>query len=186
MLLGVIFLAAIVSLITAGLGPGSINDWLSLLRNNWLTVLFKLNAGLEGMQFDRLHGVNALDLLIMALVGMTFLGLGAALRKTSKVWSITAAVLPFLGIVIFIVTELAGRSGVMGAGLIISFLMLRSKLFGKMMAWMGILANVCLLAGDFGTSANAHSTGVAILIGIGYVLLMMWFFLIGRRLFQIE
>ena len=186
LLLGVLFLAGMMSLISAGLRPCAFNHWLSLFQNNWLVVLFKLNAGLDGLQFDRLYGLNALDLLIMTLVAVTVLGLCCALRRTSRVWSIIAALLPFLGIVLFIATKLAGRSGVMGAGLIISILMLRSNLFGKTMAFMGILASVFLLAGDFGTSANAHSTGVAILIGIGYVLLMMWFFLIGRRLFQLR
>jgi hypothetical protein len=41
------------------------------------------------------------------------------------------------------------------------------------------------LAGDFGTTENSPSTIVAVLIGIGYVLLMTWFFLIARRLFQL-
>ena len=96
-----------------------------------------------------------------------------------------AAVIPFLGIVLLIVTKIAGRSGVMGAGLVISFVMVRSNTFGKGIAFMGILANALRLVGDFGTAANSHSDIVAILLGIGYVLLMTWYFLIGRRLYRL-
>jgi hypothetical protein len=74
---------------------------------------------------------------------------------------------------------------VMAAGIVISFAMFRSDIFGKAIAFVGILASVLLLVGDFGTTANSPSTIVAILVGIGFVLLMIWFLLIGRRLFQL-
>jgi hypothetical protein len=182
-----LFLIAMMSLITAGPGPGAINGWLSLFQNNWLVVLYKLNAGFDGVQFDLLYGLNPLDITIMALVATVYLGLCAALWRTSRIWSIIAAVMPFLGIGVFMATRIAGRSGVMGAGLVISFVMLQSRgrVFSKVIAFVGILASVLLLAGDVGTSANSHSNLIAILIGIGYVLLMTWFFLIGRRLFQL-
>lgn len=183
--LGILFLVAILSLLTASLRPGTINGWLSLLQNNWLVILFKLNAGFGGVQFDQLYELNLLDLAIMALVAIMYLGLYVVLRRTSRIWSIIAAVIPFLGIVLFIVTKLAGRSGVMGAGVVISFVMLRSNIFGKVIAFVGILASILLLVGDFGTTVNSPSTIVATLVGIGYVLLMTWFFLIGQRLFQL-
>jgi hypothetical protein len=50
---------------------------------------------------------------------------------------------------------------------------------------MGILASVLLLIGDFGTTADSHSTILAIFIGIGYMQLMTWVFLISRKLFQL-
>jgi hypothetical protein len=56
-------------------------------------------------------------------------GLYVALRQTSRIWSMIAASKPVLGMALFIVTKLAGRSGVMGAGAVISFVMLRSKVF---------------------------------------------------------
>jgi hypothetical protein len=167
------------------LQPGAINEWLSLFPDNWLVILFKLNAGFDGVQFDRLYGLNPLDIAIMVLVAIMALGLYTALRRTSRIWSLVAAVMPILGIILFIATKLAGRSGVMGTGLVISFVMLRSNIFGRMTAVWGILASLLLLAGDFGTTANSHSTIVAILVGIGYVLLMTWFFLVGRRLLQL-
>jgi hypothetical protein len=185
LILGLLFLAAIISLIAASLQHGTINAGLSLFQNNWLVVLFKLNAGFDGVQFDRLYGLNPLDIAILMLVAMMVLGLYPALRRTSRIWSLVAAVMPILGIILFIATKLAGRSGVMGTGLVISFVMLRSNIFGRLTAVLGILASLLLLAGDFGTTANSHSTIVAILVGIGYVLLMTWFFLVGRRLLQL-
>ena len=184
LILGVLLLIALIGLIIVGLQLDTINGWFSLLQNNWLVVLFKLNAGFNGVHFDLLYGLNPLDIAIMALVATMYLGLYAALRQTSKIGSILAAIQPFLGIVIFIATNTAGRSAVMGAGLVISLVMLRSSIFGKVIALVGILASVLLLVGDFSTTANSHSDTIAIFIGIGYVLLMTWFFLIARRLFQ--
>ena len=186
LLLGGVFLLAIISLITTSHPPGASENWLLLFQNNWLTVLFKLNAGFEETTFEDLHGLNALDMVILALVAVTYIGLCIALRHIRRVWSIIAAALPILGILIFVATKLAGRSGVMAAGLIISLLMLRSEIFGKMTAFIGTLACLFLLAGDFGTSENAHSAFVAILMGAGYVLLTIWFFLIGGKLLMIR
>lgn len=184
--LGILFLAAVPSLITAGLRPYSTNGWLSLLQDNWLILLFKLNAGFNGVQFDQLYGPNLLDIALMALVSVVYLGLSGTLRKTSRLWPMIAVVIPLLGIVLFIITRLAGRSGVMGAGIIISFVMLRSSTFSRGIALAGISANVLLLAGDFGTKTDSPSAVMAICMGIGYVLLLIWFFLIARSLFQLR
>ena len=178
LVLGISFLSAMLSLVTVGLR--------SSLASNWLIILFELNAGFNGVQFDQLYGPNLLDITLMTLVVVVYLGLYVALRQTSRLWSLIAAVMPLLGIVLFIVTKLAGRSAVMGAGIVISFVMLRSNVFSKVIAFVGILANVLLLVGDFGTTANSPSTMVAISIGIGYVLLLTWFFLIARRLFWLR
>jgi hypothetical protein len=185
LIVGVLFLMGMIGLVITGLRPGATDGWLASFQDNWLIVLLKLNAGVDGVQFDHLHGLNLLDIAIMALVATTYLGLYAALRRTSRIWSLIAAAMPALGIVLLIATRIAGRSAVMGAGLVISCVMLRSNAFHKVIAWMGIVASALLLAGDVGTSANSHSTFVAMLMGIGCVLLMAWFFLIGQRLLQL-
>ncbi len=146
-------------------------------------MLFKLNAGFTSVQFDQLHGLNPLDIALMALVTVTFLGLYPAFRGTRRVWSILAAAMPFLGILVFLATNTAGRSGVLGAGLIVSFLMLRSAAFGRGIGAVGLLANALLLAGDFSTMPHSQSSVVALFVGIGYMLLTAWFFWIGRKLF---
>ena len=180
---GVLFLTAVIDFVRAGPQPVTPNGWLPSFQNNWLAIIFKLQAGFIGGQPDPLYGLNLLDLAILALVGMSYAGLYAALRRTSKVWSMIALAQPFLGIVLFMTTKTAGRCGVMGAGLVISAVMLRSKLFNRLFAYTGLLSGVLLLAGDLG-AGMAPSYFLATLTGIGYLLLVAWFFLVAGRLFQ--
>lgn len=158
----------------------------SLIENNWLIILFKLNAGYAGFQFDRLQGVYLLDVALLILAGITYLGVAAVSQHSTRIWRIVAAALPFLGIGILITTKLAGRSAVMGGGLIIALIMLHSKVFDKGMALVGVIANVLLLIGDLGTNPITASTLFATVIAVGYVLLITWFFLIAGRLYKIR
>ena len=182
---GVLFLIPVIDLIIAGLQPGAVNGWLALFQDNWLVVIFKLQAGFKGVGSSQLHELNLLDIAIMALVGTIYIGLYAALRRTSKLWSLIALVQPFLGIALFIATKSTGRSGIMGAALVISIVMLRSNIFNKNIAYSGILSSILLLFGDFSVGIT-HSDIIAFLIGFGYVLFTIWFFLIAQRLFQLE
>jgi hypothetical protein len=183
---GAFFLIGVVELIVTGLQPGLVND--SPFLENWLVVIFKVHAGFKGVQLDRLNGLNVPDIAILALVGMTVLGLYATLRRASKIWSIVALVQPILGLVLFITTKNAGRSSVMGAVLVISVVMLqgnmRNMIFKKSIAYMGILAGVLLLIGDL-TAGVVHSNIIVFLFSIGYALLIAWLFLVARRLFQL-
>jgi hypothetical protein len=182
----VLFLIGIIGIITVGPQPATTNGWFTPFQDNWLVVLFKLNAGFDGVQPDLLNVLNLLDIAIMALVGTMFLALYVALRRTSKIWSAVAASLPCLGIAVFLITSTAGRSGLLLGGLIISAVMLRSNIFSKVSAYVGMLASALLFfAGDLGTAIFSSSNIIAILIGIGYVLWMTWFFVIARRLFQL-
>lgn len=181
---GILLLTAVIDLILTVLQPGIKNGWLSLFQNNWLVIIFKLHAGFNGIQSNLLYRVNLLDVAILALVGIIYIGLYIALRGTSKTWSIIAMAQPFLGVLLFITTKTAGRSGVMGATLVISIVMLRSNLFNKRIAYSGMLSGILLLAGDLG-AGTAPSNTLAILTGIGYILLTTWFFLVARRLFQL-
>jgi hypothetical protein len=72
----------------------------------------------------------------------------------------------------------------MGAGLVISAVMLRTNIFNKVTAFMGLLSGILLLVGDISVGI-APSNIIAILTGIGYMLLMTWFFLIAWRLLQL-
>ena len=183
LIVGVLFLIPVLDLIIPGFQPGTANGWSSLFQDNWLVVIFKLHAGFRGVQSDQLYNLNFLDIAIMALVGVVYLGLYAALRRAGKIWSIIALAQPFLGIALFMATKSAGRSGVMGAGLVISIIMLRGNIFNKVTAYMGLLSSALLLFGDI-SEGITHSYVIAILTGIGYVLLIVWFFLIAKSLFQ--
>ena len=182
----VLFLIGIIGILTVSPQPAATNDLFMPFQNNWLVVLFKLNARFSGVQPGLLNVLNLLDIAIMALMGAMFFALYVALRRTSKIWSAVAASLPFLGIAVFLITSTAGRSGLLVGGLIISAVMLRSNTFSKASAYVGIVASALLFfAGDLGTAIFSSSNIIAICIGIGYVLWMIWFFLIGRRLFQL-
>jgi hypothetical protein len=163
-----------------------INLWQTLSTDNWLIKLFKLNAGFSGITIDIMHELSLPDVVILILVAGMYLGLYVALSKSCKIWSAIALVQPFLAIVLFIATEQVGRSAVMGAGLVISAVMLRSSIFTKSNAFLGILASVFLLIGDFGTNSNSQSTIIAAIIAVGYILLVAWFFLVGQRLFRLS
>jgi hypothetical protein len=166
------------------LQAGAIDGWFAQVGENWLVVLFKLHAGFGDVQSGRLYGLDALDIAIMAAIAVMHVGLYVALRKTSRVWSVLALCQPFLGIALFVATQSAGRSAVMGAGLVVSFVMLRSDTFGKLTAYLGILASACLLVGDF-SEGIAHARIIAIAIAVGYVTLMAWLVLIAGRLFRL-
>jgi hypothetical protein len=148
---------------------------------NWLVVLFKLNAGTGGLPVNPLRVLNPLDLAVLVLVGITFLGLRPALQRVSKAWTAIAVAMPFAGIALFAITRLAGRSTVMGAGLVIAFLMLRGTGFSRSLAYTGILTNAFLLVADFATGPSPAPL-VAVLVGIGYVLLVAWVLMIGAWL----
>ena len=178
-----LFLIGIVGVIAAALQSTTADGWFTQLQNNWLVVLFKLNTGFSGVQ---LNVLNVLDLVVMTFFCMIFLALYGALKRTSKAWSLFAAFLPFLGISVFFVTGTAGRSTLLVGGLVISVVMLRGKIFSKATACVGIVASALLFfAGDIATAIFSSSNVIAVFIGIGYALWMLWLLLVARRLFQL-
>lgn len=163
---------------------GAPGNWISTLESLWLIKLFELNTTFAVVGFDVTRGLNWLDFVVLALACVVTLGLFVALRKTSRIWSLIALVQPFLAIPLLAVTEVQGRSAVMGSALVISGVMLRSSIFRRTAAFLGMAAGALLLVGDFGTSGNSHLTVLAVPIAIGYLSLMGWYSLVGRRLIQ--
>lgn len=181
---GLLLLPGMLGVITELLRPDGAGGWRAALQDNWLTVIFKLHAGFSGAETSQLQVLSALDLAILALVGIMYLGLYAALRTTSRIWALVAAIQPFLGIVLFVVTKTAGRSTAMTAALVISLVMLRSSVFERAIAYLGIAASVLLLVGDF--SAGMPPTAIiATLFGMGCLLFIAWFFLMAYKLFHL-
>jgi len=181
LLAGMLLLIGMISLIISALQPGTTSGW--LFRDNWLIVIFKLHAEFSGIQPGLLHGLNLLDVMILALVGLVSLSLSTAFRKAGKTWSLIAFALSMIGIVLFIGTQIAGRSTVMLAVLIISFVMLRNETFSRLAIYSGILGSVFLFVGDL--SVGVHSNLITFLFGVGYVLLITWFFLIAQSLIRL-
>ena len=186
LMLGMIFLIGLVGVIQEVFFPGAGGEPLTENVDNWLVVLFKLNAGFDGVRFDLLHGVNGLDVTILLLLAVTLAGFYIKFQQKSKILTLIAMILPVLGIGVFIATQLAGRSAVMAAVLLASIVMLRSTLFNKTTAVIGILSSVLLLTADFGTRPDSPSLLMAVFVGIGYVLMMTWFLLVGAKLLQPE
>lgn len=182
LLMLVLFLIGIIGIITTLLQI-TINDgWLMQLYDNWLVVLFKINMGLQA----NLNIINLIDITIMALFCAMSLCLYSELKKTSKIWSLIATVLPFLGIPLFLATATAGRSTLLIAGLLISIVMLRNNTFSKSTAYVGIMASVLLFfAGDIATALFSSSSVIAVFIAFGYVLWMLWFLFIAQNLYQL-
>ena len=115
---------------------------------------------------------------------MIYLALYPILKQTSKAWAIIATGLPFVGLMLYILTQDIGRSGILAAGLVIAFMMLKSNSFSKGIAYLGILANGCLLIGDIGI-AYGYGKILALFVGLGYSALILWFGLISWRFFQL-
>jgi len=184
LIVGTLFLVAVIDLILTVLQPGALNGWLSPFQNNWLVVIFKLHAGFTEIRSNLLYQRNLVDIIILVLIATMFLGLYFALKGSSKTLSFIALAQPILGSMLFIATKNAGRSGVMGAELVISIVMVRRELFHKRIAYLGMLSAILLLAGDLGVSM-APSIILAILTGFGYTLLVIWIFLVAGRLFQL-
>ncbi len=149
---------------------------------NWLVVLFMMNAGLSPhLPPDPLQVLNPVDVAALALVSLTFLGLWPVLGPRHRIWTGIAIALPFIGILLLLVTGLQGRSAVMGAGLVIAALMFLGGSRGRLLASIGIVANGLLLAGDVGTGVVTGGLAAAA-VGIGYVLLLGWYVLLALHL----
>jgi hypothetical protein len=70
------------------------------------------------------------------------------------------------------------------AGLVISFVMLRSKIFGKASAYVGVLANGIGLVMYISAAAGPAFGGSPFFV-LFFLLSVIWFFLIARRFFQL-
>lgn len=85
-------LGAEVTLLTGQVPPITVLGWFTLLQNN----------ALLGLTF-----LNVFDVVDYALVGLTFLALYAALRRTNESYATLAAFLAFLGIAIYVASNQA-------------------------------------------------------------------------------
>jgi hypothetical protein len=180
---GALLLLGLLSLIVSVLQPGGAKGWLAFFESIWLIKIFKLHAGFSGVTADILHrGLNPLDIIILALVGVMCAGLSVAFEKRAKTWSLIACGLALVAIGLYAATQNAGRSTVMLAVLIISFAMRSSEIFGKGTIVAGILAGVFLFIGDL--TVGMQSSLITSLFGIGYLLLIAWFFLVAQRVLR--
>jgi hypothetical protein len=180
---GMLLLIGMISLIISVFLPSMANNGLLLFQNNWLVKIFILHAEFRGVHAD-LHGLNLLDMVILLLVSILCLSFSTVFRGASKVWSIIAFALSLIAIILFLTTQIAGRSTVMLAVLINSSVMLRDKTFSQVAIYTGILASIFLFVGDL--TVGIHSNVITTLFGFGYVLLITWFFMIAQSLLRLD
>jgi len=154
------------------LGPVIASPGLGL--RNWLVVLFQINAGVGQLPAEPLRVFNPLDVVVLVLVGVTFASLWPKATRVDRILVVIATGLPFVGIAVLVVTHQAGRSSVMGAGLVVAVLMLRNHLLARKVVYLGMLANMPLLVADFATG-SATRPPIAALLALGYMLLTIWF-----------
>ena len=146
----------------------------------WLAALFAISAGASGMTLLSLRVVSPVDITLLLLSALAFAGFWPGPGRPHRIWMGLAVALPLAGIGVLFATHLAGRSGLMGGGLVLSVLMLVAAAHRGLGA-AGVAANGLLLVGDFATS-GARIPVVAGLVAIGYLLLIAWFALSAASL----
>ena len=151
-----------------------------LQLRTWLVVLFQINADVGSLPARPLRVFNPLDVIVLILTGVTIMAAWSLISRPSRAWLLISVTLPFFGIALLIATHLAGRSALMGAGLVIALFLARSS-DTRRMGYLGICANGLLLIGDIATG-DVTGPFVAVLVAVGYLLLLAWFALIGARL----
>jgi hypothetical protein len=139
----------------------------------WLLVLHAFHLGRPGASHEALRVVRPVDVLLLALAGVTYAGWWPG-PGTSHVWWMALAVAqPVLGIAILVATRLAGRSGLMGGALLLSVLMLVDDPTAGA-GWLGAVGAGLLLVGDLATTERPNRR-LAAVIAAGYAGLTVWF-----------
>lgn len=177
--LGIIFTAAAICLAISVIWPERDLKLVNSISHNWLLTIFTLQANIINNR-DSLSGINLYDTGIIVLFIFVCLSLFEKIRYQYKAWFLIAISLLILGLVVFFVTNLAGRSTFMASGIIISALFFSDKFQSKQAGLTGILANILLLTADFTVGANIKI--IPYLFGVGYLLLIIWIFMIARIL----
>lgn len=197
--------------------PTNVTEWFTVFQNDWLTGLFFLgfadivitiaSGPMSLALYTALRRVNRTCMAIatpFAFVGIAvYLATNTAfamLSLSSQYAAATSeaqrAVFLAAGQATLAVTEgtggYTGMALVLVAGLIMSAVMLQSKSFGKVTAWVGILAFVLLLTTvPFGGYAEVTPRGpvlTAIIYASNYgggLLSLVWYILVGLRLLQL-
>jgi len=209
---GVIFrrnLGPEISLFSGHVPPSTVIDWFTLLQNNRLLGLSLLNLfdivdyALVGLMFlalyTALRRANESYMAIATTIGfvgiVVYFASNTAFSMLSLSDQYAAATTDAQRSVFLAAGQAMLAIGLQGtgiymsflllaiAGLIISAVMLRSNIFSKVTAYVGILASVFDLAYCI-TLAFVPAIDVYLVSAAG-LLLMIWHILIGRRLYQL-
>lgn len=197
-----------VSLFSAQQPPGTVVDWFALLQDNrllgltYLSLFDVVDYALVGLMFlalcPALRRVNKSWVAIATASGLVGVAVYFASNTALSMLSLSdqyAAATTDAQRAMFLAAGqamLAAQQGIgvymsllllAVAGLIISIVMLRSGIFGRVTAWVGILAGAIDLVYCI-TFAFVPGIDVYLLSASG-LLLFIWHVLVGLRLFQL-
>lgn len=181
--LGLVLFAALISVGMAEFYPTIDNKIISLLSGNWLLTIFKIHAGIISNDPNPLFGINLYDIFILILFLIVCASLFKISYRKNRIWFIISMTLLFLGIIVYFLTQLAGRSAFMASGIFISIPLIR-VFKNKTAGLTGISSNLLLLVGDF--TVGPQLSFIAPLFLCGYLLLIFWFFTISKILSQLN
>jgi hypothetical protein len=163
---------ALVALLLAGaiaeaLGVG----WAGGLRS-WLLLIRGVHSGEAGITFDALRRVRAVDIAVLVLAGVTFLGMRPALGAPNRVWVAIAAATPLVGIVALWAGEPAGRMAMMVGGLVLARRMMKRDRY-RLLGLAGVAANGLLLLAELDSTGSPDPL-VGEMVVLGYALFVAW------------
>ncbi len=151
-------------------------------ENVFIIKLIKLHGGIIGEK--SLFGVNALDMIILILLAIMCIFIFPILIKCNKIGKILLLIQPFLGIILYIITQETGRTLFFTTNLTLSLLLINSDIVKKKVAYIGIVANMCLLIPDI-SLAFIYSFALSIVMSIGFLFeILFYIFFIWKLLSQ--
>jgi hypothetical protein len=149
-------------------------------QNNWLINIFKINCSLFQSDISILHIRNYLDIEIMIIFSLFLFGLANITITNSRILILVAILITVLGIIVFLITNTAGRSSVLISIILVSIAIIMNNNYGFFIGLIGIAAGALLfIGGDILTSTFPQSNMIAIFTGIGYISFILWQILIG-------
>ncbi len=182
--LGLVLATAAICVSISLIFPEIDSKVIQLISDNWLIIIFKGHAKIINTNTNALQEISFYDIFILILFTGICTSLYMTLKKENKIWFMIAISLTSLGVIIFLITQLAGRSAFMASGLIISIVLLSKSTQYNVAGMTGIISNTLLLIGDFtvGTSLKI----IPVLFGLGYILEIIWIFMIAFILIRVK
>ena len=203
------YLIQVVAMIFGGPFPVTAQDWISLFQRNKILGLLYLNAldifsiALVGVMFLALYvalrrqneshmaiaaflafiGVAAFIAPRVAMLGVLPLSDQYAAATTAAHRSQILAAWDALGSLGTATPQTVGYFFLAIAVLIISVVMLRGKVFGKVTAYVGILTSVVTFVDDVSLVIAPSIAGI--LMPVSGLLWLVWWIMISRRLLQL-
>jgi hypothetical protein len=175
--LGLILAAAAVCVSISLIFPEIDGKVIQRISDNWLIIIFKSHAKFINTSTNPLHGISCYDIFILILFTCICTSLFITLGKKYKIWFMIAISLVIAGVIIFLITQLAGRSAFMASGLIISIILMSEATQSNVAGITGIISNTLLLLGDFTVGTTFKI--IPVLFGLGYILEIIWIFMIA-------